>query len=247
MRSLAFLAALALLAFALGCGGGGGDEESAGLDSTAAQAAQAGSEPQKDSGDPSGASQASVEEEEEGGEPSHSPNPPIATERSPGSKAVAPGVPTAKGGDNSIQAFGTEGEDDEATQALSAFEQYMQARVDGDWTAACAAVSEEYRQQLEMLIERAKVKSEGAQKPQGCPETLELLFGKTPKQALEEAAAVNQVLSLRVREDGYAYLIYEDAKGDVKFIAMASEAGAWRVNTPESAAFPEAERQGSAQ
>ena len=173
------------------------------------------------------------------------PNPPTATERTPGSRAVAPGVPTTKGGDNSIQAFGTEGQSEEAAQAAANLRAYLSARVAGDWAAACAVVSQEFRKQLEMLIERAKAK--GAQKPEGCPETLELLFGKAASKALQEAAQVNRVLSFRVEESGYAYLIYEDAEGEIRFIAMANEDGAWKVNTIEPTGFPETEEQGSTQ
>jgi hypothetical protein len=246
-RSLALLSfcCLALAAaIALGGCGGGGDEESENSEATSAahgtSAAPAQAEAQGDE---------TREGSKGAGQPDHgaSPNPPVAEERTPGSKAVAPGVPIAKGGDNSVQAFGLEGETEEASQALQALEEYLQARVAGDWAAACAAASEEFRSQLAMLIDRAKTKGEGAEKPEGCPETLELLYGKAPSQALREAAEVKQVLSFRVREDGYAYLIYEDGSGEARFIAMANEDGAWKVNTTEPTGFPETEGQGTAQ
>jgi hypothetical protein len=171
------------------------------------------------------------------------PNPPIAQERTPGSKAVAPGVPVTKGGDNSIQAFGSEGEEDEAEQAGASLKRYLDARASGDWPGACEAASAQMREELTVMIERAKAKGD-VEKPTSCAETLELFFGKTPQQALQEAARIDQVLSFRVQADGYAYLIFE-AEGKVKFIAMANEEGAWKPNTLEPEAFqgPQGESQ----
>jgi hypothetical protein len=241
-RPLLALASLGLVLIALaGCGGGEEGSPSRGEEPAAAtqqNGAASGREPQ---------GQGPGEREEGSAEPGASaePNPQIATERTPGSKVVAPGVPTTTGGDNSIQAFGLEGETDEAAQATADLKAYLQARASGDWESACAAASEEYRSQLEQLIERAKAKQEGAQKPQGCAETLELLFGKAPAQALK-AAQVDRILSFRVEKEGYAYLIYEAGEA-VKFIAMANEEGAWKVNTIEPSELPEAEGQGTSQ
>jgi hypothetical protein len=246
--------ALALLAVLIvGCGGGGEEQTS----EQAAVAQGQGEEvadrdgtqlPDLEGDQAQGPGQGpSDPEPSDAPEPSHAPNPAIATERTPGSKAVAPDVPVTQGGDNSIQAFGVEGEDQEATQALSALEEYLQARLAGEWARACASVSAEFREQLQLLIERAKAKEEEAPKPQGCPETLQLLYGQAPRQALQEATQIERVLSFRVREDGYAYLIYADSKGTIRFIAMAEEEGAWKVNTTEAAELPQTEGQGSVQ
>jgi len=144
-------------------------------------------------------------------------------------------VPVTPQGDNSIQTFGTEADESERQEAEANLRSYLQARVEGNWAAACEAASNEFRAGLAKLIEGAKAKP-GAEKPEGCSQTLELLFGKTPSSTFQQAAQIDQVLSFRIRDDGYAYLIYE-SQGEVKFVAMANDGGDWKVNTPEPASF----------
>jgi hypothetical protein len=244
-RSLALLALLCLL-FLSGCGGGEGDSTSSEATSAQGQAATT-SEGNATAQDQGGTEQGGGEDQSAKAKiPSQTPsepNPPIAGERIPGSKAVAPGVPVTKGGDNSIQAYGTEGEEGEAEQATASLKSYLDARASGDWAGACEAASAQLREELGKLIEQAKAKGD-TEKPKGCAEILELLFGKTPQQALQEAARIDRVLSFRTQADGYAYLILE-AEGKVKFIAMASEDGTWKPNTLEPEAFkgPQGENQ----
>ena len=153
----------------------------------------------------------------------------------PGSKAVAPGVPTVKGGDNSIQSFGTEGSEDPREQAVSNLLAYLDARLAGEFERACSLASEEFRQQLARLIANAKAKGD-AEKPQGCAETLALFTPDKAKAALREKSQVDEVLSFRI-EGPYAYLIFKGAEGKAMFIAMADDGGEWKVNVPEPGAF----------
>ena len=164
------------------------------------------------------------------------PAPGAPGDPSPGEKAPAPGVPLTPQGDNSIQSFGTEGEQSERQQAEADLQSYLNARARGDWAGACEAASKQFAEELAKLIEQAKAKP-GAEKPKTCAQTLETLYGKAPGSTLQQAARIDQVLSFRIRDDGYAYLIFKDPQGEVKFIAMADEAGTWKVNVPEPAAF----------
>jgi hypothetical protein len=243
-RSLLLAVLLCSLLAIAGCGGGG-DSGTTSSETTSAQGQTSASEGNASAQDQGGAAKGGGENQAAKAPPKAptEPNPPVAQERTPGSKAVAPGVPIVKGGDNSIQAFGTEGEESEAQQATASLKRYLDARASGDWAAACEAASAQLREELTKLIERAKAKGD-TEKPTSCAETLELFFGKTPQQALQEAAQIDRVLSFRVEEDGYAYLIFESAE-EVKFIAMANEEGAWKPNTLEPEAFqgPQGESQ----
>jgi hypothetical protein len=153
----------------------------------------------------------------------------------PGSKAPAPGVPTTKGGDNSIQGFGTEGGEEPREEALANLLTYRDARLGGEFERACALASEEFREQLERLVENAKAKGD-APKPKGCPETLALFTPDEAKAVVRRHFQIEEVLSFRI-EEPYAYLIFRGAEGEVMFIAMREEDGHWRVNVPEAEAF----------
>jgi len=225
------LTALGLLLTTLAlssCGGGGGEQSTS--SSTAPQAQRG------PTADPASKSAPSSPGQEEGpGAKSASrahqrqiKNPPIAQTRTPGQKAVAPGVPTSKGSDNSIQVFGVEGEESDASKATRSLSAYMAALGAGAWEEACQQASAQFKEQLAQLIEQAKAK-EGAEKPEGCAQTLELLLGGARGAATFASQAPTEVLSFRV-EAPYAYLIYEDAEGSVRAIAMAEEDGAWKVN-----------------
>jgi hypothetical protein len=131
-----------------------------------------------------------------------------------------------------VQTFGVEGEADEREQALATLKTYLNARVAGRWAKACAATSEEFKEQAEQLVEIAP----GAGKPAGCAATLERFLGDFPSSSLRESAQVKELLSFRVK-DGYAYVIFKGAGGEIKFIAMANDDGEWKVNTTEPGAF----------
>jgi hypothetical protein len=232
-RALTCLALLLCLAIT-GCGGGGDQDTTQGTGAAAAAAKE------RSSGLAStGEAARGKQGEGQSAEPVHNspaePNPPIAKERTPGSKAVAPGVPTTKGGDNSVQAFGTEGEENQAEQATRNLSAYLGARASKDWNAACEETSNQLKEELTKLVEQAKAKG-STEKPKGCPETLALVNEKAPALALQGAARIDRVLSFRTRQDGYAYLIFE-SRGEVEFVAMANENGAWKVNVLEPQAF----------
>ncbi|MFP5389421.1 MAG: hypothetical protein ACLGG5_09005 [Thermoleophilia bacterium] len=164
----------------------------------------------------------------------------------PGAKAVAPGVPTTKGGDNSIQAFGAEGEEDQRAQAYEALRSYLAALGSGEFAKACALASSQLRAELEKLLEGAKVPP-GQEKPQGCAGVLKTLLGGASEKALGPLTEVGELLSFRTEGD-YAYLIFRGAQGKAMFIAMADEDGKWRVNVPRPEAFQGAgQEEGSAQ
>jgi len=222
------LTALALTLLALsGCGGGGEDEstttaaspQGAGAQSPASSQAPEGSEEHAEASTPSREHQRQIK------------NPPIASERVPGQKAVAPGVPTTKGGDNSIQVYGVEGEEDDAQKATRSLSAYLSALSASQWGRACREASAQFKEQLTQLIEQAKAKGD-AKKPDGCDEILALLLGGAKGAASFATQAPQKVLSFRVQSP-YGYLIYEDQEGKIRAIAMAKEGQGWKVNVPQ--------------
>ena len=233
--ALTTLALIGALAFA-GCGGGDSATTTSETTSAAAKPETKAPEPRPQRQKPSSGDSAVPAP----AEPHGSVGAPV-----PGAKAPAPGVPVTPEGDNSVQTFGAEGETDPREQATATLKDYLMSKAAGEWARACAATSEEFKRELATMIERAHVKGD-VQKPEGCVETLEVLFGEAPKATLESAAQVGEVLSFRVKDDGYAYLIFKGAGGATKFIAMANDDGTWKVNTFEPAEFSAA-KQGSSQ
>jgi hypothetical protein len=222
MRALCLLGLLSALAL-WGCGGGG--------DSTAANTSTA-TAPPPTAQAPKPNPQTHTAPKRS--TPTNAPGNP--GDPTPGTKAPAPGVPVTPEGDNSIQTFGTEGQESQRQQAESDLHAYLQAKARGDWAGACEAASEQFAEELEKLIEQAKTKS-GGPKPKGCAQTLELLYGNAQSSSPQGPSQVAEVLSFRIRADGYAYLIFKDPEGEVKFIAMANDNGTWKVNTTEPASF----------
>jgi hypothetical protein len=216
--------AVAVLALA-GCGG----DSSTTTTTRSTVPQEAGDRPEaaqeKDIADPKGQARGQEAEIKPGG---------TSVPPTPGAKAAAPGVPVSPGGDNSVQKFGIEGRAAERAQAIATLEDYLNARAARRWEEACAATSDDYRRQLAQAV----APTPDDREPEGCAQTLALLFGASPTSALNSGAEVRQVLSFRTRADGYAYLIFEGGGGTVRFIAMANEGGSWKVNTLEPAELP---------
>ena len=216
-RSLLVPAILALALLA-GGGGGGGEGPAGTAASSTAQASIASAaqkQPSQSKAPPPGSSPKAAPQHTAEGDPT------------PGSKAVAPGVPVVKGGDNSVQAFGTEAEAAPREQATVTLETYLRALRDGDWGKICEVASAEFRRNLAEFV--AQTQAEGTKRPAGCAEALEAVTARAPKSLLGKVPQVSEVLSFRIRGK-YAYLIYRGSKGPVMFIAMADDDGRWKVN-----------------
>jgi hypothetical protein len=236
-RAVGLLLALVLLAPLAGCGGGD-SEDSTGTSAASTAAKQGGTSTEKRS--PQGKGGSAEKPKQSGGK--SQPQDTGVGNPVPGTKEPAPGVPVAKGGDNSIQTYGVEGDVDPRDQAAANVTAYLSAFEAGQWPKACALASNEYRRQLAQLIARARAR-DGATKPRGCAAVIEALFTKTPKSARRALTQIDEVLSFRVEED-HAYLIFKGAKGAVMFIAMADDDGEWKVNVIQPSPFPGANQAG---
>src|SRR5262249_12487166 len=152
-------ALFAILLFGLpGCGGGG--------DPTSASSTTASQGPAQGRVEQARQAQKSTAAPDEGTSNPPRQHGPIG-DPEPRPKAVARGVPVTRGGDNSIQAFGTEGEEGSRSKAVADLTAYLHAFSAGDWSRVCALASDEYRRQLTELVAQAKT-GEGAEKPKGC-------------------------------------------------------------------------------
>jgi hypothetical protein len=130
-----------------------------------------------------------------------------------------------KGGDNSVQNYGQEASETELKQAAASLHGFLDARVQGNWAAACTYLSKGAREGF------AQVASQAPQlKGADCATVLAVLSEGLPASNLREAAIAN-VGSLRTEGD-HGFLIYRGAKGFVYGISIAREGDAWRLQTP---------------
>jgi hypothetical protein len=127
-----------------------------------------------------------------------------------------------KGGDNSVQEFGSEADTAEFDQAAEAVHGFFDARVRGDWEAACSYLAADVAESLQQLSGKSKELADG-----GCPETLEAISEGVPQSAFKEAAKAD-IGSLRVEGD-QAFVIYVGANQMVLAMPMKDEDGTWTV------------------
>lgn len=127
-----------------------------------------------------------------------------------------------KGGDNSVQEFGKEASGTEFDQAAAAVHGFFDARVAGDWNAACSYLAADVAKSLQQLAGRSKELADG-----GCPETLEAISDGVPASTFKQAAKAD-IGSLRVEGD-QAFVIYVGENRTVFAIPMKDEDGAWKV------------------
>lgn len=213
-KTLAAALVALLLAFGVAACGGGDDSDStteaAGQQQSQSDGASQGGE--ADSGE-SDSSSGDSADSESGGDAGESHN------DSGGGSAQF----KVKGGDNSVQEFGEEADAEEFDAAAVALHDFLDARAEGDWDAACEYVASSVTEAFEKLAEQAK-QIEGT----SCSDILENLTNPAAIPLFKEEAAKANVGSLRV-EDEKAFVIYTGTKGTVMAIPMANEDGDWKV------------------
>lgn len=130
-----------------------------------------------------------------------------------------------KGGDNSIQEFGSEAPESEFDEAAAALHNFLDARAAGDWAATCSYMSKSMTESLEKLVAQAK-----QAKHTSCAEVLGKLTNPAAKQELQAEAAQADVGSLRIEGDR-AFVIYTGIDKTVLAMPMAHEGGSWKVTS----------------
>lgn len=223
------LAAFAALLLAVGlaaCGGG---------DSSSSTAAEAGAQAQPESKASGGLSK-SDQAKSGGGESKPSSSDEGQSESSSsggGSTNFAPKPHKdsgggseqfkVKGGDNSVQEFGGEADTSELDEAAAALHNFLDARADGDFAAACEYLSKGTVQSFEKLAAQTQ-----QIKDKSCGGILEKLTNPAAKQVMKAEAAKANVGSLRI-EGERAFVIYTGSDGTVLAMPMTNENGNWKV------------------
>jgi len=128
-----------------------------------------------------------------------------------------------KGFDNSIQDYGEEADTSERDEAAVVLHDFLDARAEKNWAAACTYMAKSIIQSFETLAAQSK-----QTKDKSCAAAQEALSGRVPDSELAKAAKAD-VGSLRIEGDR-AFIIYRGApQGTFYAISMSKEAGAWKV------------------
>lgn len=130
-----------------------------------------------------------------------------------------------KGGDNSVQEFGEEAGGEEFEAAAAALHNFLDARAEGNWAAACRYMSKAVVESFEELAAQSK-QLDGA----SCGAIVEGLTNPAAKASMKEEAEQADVGSLRI-EGERAFLIYTGVDGTVMAMPMANEDGEWKVGS----------------
>jgi hypothetical protein len=135
----------------------------------------------------------------------------------------------AKGGDNSVQDYGTEAGGSDFEDAAAALHNFLDARAQGNWAAACSFMSSSMVESLETLASRSKQVGS-----KGCAEILGTLTPQSevtaPNGLLVKEAKIANVRSVRVEGDR-AFIIYIGLEKNVMAMSMVKEDGEWKVGS----------------
>jgi hypothetical protein len=135
----------------------------------------------------------------------------------------------SKGGDNSVQEFGEEGDESELQEAAETVHTFYVARISEEWARACSYLSSSEMEQLEQLATQLEVK--------GCARTLDA-FTRPLSGSLQREITTIDAASLR-HEGEQAFLIYVGAPDRTVYaMPMQEEDGAWKVSALNASALP---------
>jgi hypothetical protein len=212
-----------LLLAGAGCGGSG--DSSTSTDSETAGSAAAG----KDKGSSGGATDTTANEDGSGsgsgsgaqGKDEHE------SSGSGGSGGVDPAEFKApKGGDDSIQTFGTEAEGDEKDAVVSAMRSFLRALAASDYAKVCAGLTASNREQLQAFL---KAKKETG----NCTTVLSKVLVGGANEA--KKAANGAIYQVRV-EDENAFVLFTPEGGKASYFVMKREGDEWKSTSIGSGA-----------
>jgi hypothetical protein len=137
------------------------------------------------------------------------------------------------GGDNSIQNYGGEGDEDQREAAEAAVIAYFDARAAGDWAKTCEYFAAAGLKPLEQLAE-----SSPQLKGKGCAAIMGAL-GRQLSAAQRANPVTEGIASLRI-EDGQGFALFHGRNGADYFLPILEEDGEWKVGTLTASEFPSA-------
>jgi hypothetical protein len=133
-----------------------------------------------------------------------------------------------KGGDNSVQEFGEEADDSERNAAATALHNFLDARANEQWDAACFYLAAEVRESLEKFAAQAEKAGAAQDVDTSCAGILARLTNRAALPALRKEAAQADVGSLRI-EGERAFVIYQGMGDTILAVPMSNEGGSWKV------------------
>lgn len=127
-----------------------------------------------------------------------------------------------KGGDNSVQNYGEEGDESELEEVAEIVHSFYVARAEEKWEEACSYLAKSNVEQLEQLA---------SQSPQfrgkGCAPILNAFTRPVPASVNREITAID---AGSFRHDGeQGFLIYRGAENTIYSMPLRNEDGVWQV------------------
>lgn len=127
-----------------------------------------------------------------------------------------------KGGDNSVQNYGEEGDESELEEVAEIVHSFYVARAEEKWEEACSYLAKSNVEQLEQLA------SQSPQfKGKGCAPILEAFTQPLPASVNREITTVDAGSFRHDEEQGF--LIYRGAENTVYAMPLRNEDGVWQV------------------
>ena len=130
-----------------------------------------------------------------------------------------------KGGDNSVQEYGEEADTSELDAAGAALHNFLDARAEGNWAAACQYMSKSVTEGFEKLVAQSKRIED-----KSCAGILEKLINPAAKASMQAEAAEADVRSLRIEGDR-SFVIYTSIEKTILAMPVVNEDGAWKVSS----------------
>jgi hypothetical protein len=128
----------------------------------------------------------------------------------------------SKGGDNSIQEYGDEGDESELQEVAEIVHSFYVARAEEKWDTACSYLAQGNIEQLEQLAAQSS-----QFKDSGCAPVLKAFTRPLPAAVQREITSVDAGSFRHEGEQGF--LIYYGADQTVYAMPLRNEDGTWKV------------------